>query len=232
MQVIYEDNHLIAVNKACGEIVQGDKTGDETLIDQVKAYIKKKYNKPGDVFLGSPHRLDRPTSGVVLFTRTSKALTRLSMMFQEKDAIKKTYWAAVDVLPEEEEDTLEHYLWKDEGKNKSYASAVPKPKKGARFSSLTYRHRASLNRYHLLEVELHTGRHHQIRVQLAKIGCHIKGDLKYGAARSNQDGGIHLHARKLEFIHPVKQVPMKIVAHPPKGDPLWNEFVQIKELKE
>ena len=232
MQVIYEDNHLIAVNKACGEIVQGDKTGDETLIDKVKAYIKDKYKKPGDVFLGSPHRLDRPTSGGVLFARTSKALTRLSEMFQDKEAIKKTYWAVVDVLPEEMEGTLEHYLWKDEAKNKSHASPTPKPKKGARFSSLSYRHRASLNRFHLLEIDLHTGRHHQIRVQLAKIDCHIKGDLKYGAARSNQNGGIHLHARKLEFIHPVSKLPLKIVAQPPKGDPIWNELIQIKELKE
>ncbi len=232
MEVIYEDNHLIAVNKACGEIVQGDKTGDETLIDQVKAYIKKKYNKPGDVFLGAPHRLDRPTSGVVLFARTSKALTRLSEMFKSKDAIKKTYWAVVDVLPENLEDTLEHYLWKDEGRNKSYASETPKPKKGARFCSLSYRHRASLNRYHLLEVDLQTGRHHQIRVQLSKIGCHIKGDLKYGAARSNYDGGIHLHARKLELMHPVRKEPIKIVAKPPKGDAIWDELIKIKELKE
>ncbi|HKJ42164.1 MAG TPA: RluA family pseudouridine synthase [Sunxiuqinia sp.] len=232
MQVIYEDNHLIAVNKACGEIVQGDKTGDETLIDKVKAYIKEKYNKPGDVYLGSPHRLDRPTSGIVLFARTSKALTRLNAMFQDKEAIKKTYWAVVDKLPEEEEETLEHYLWKDEGKNKSFASEAPKPKNGARFCSLAYRHKASLNRYHLLEVDLQTGRHHQIRVQLAKIGCHIKGDLKYGATRSNENGGIHLHARKLEFIHPVKKEPIKIVARPPKGDPIWDDLVKIKELKD
>ncbi len=228
MQVIYEDNHIIAVNKACGEIVQGDKTGDITLIDQVKAYIKKKYNKPGDVYLGSPHRLDRPTSGVVIFARTSKALTRLNEMFQTKDAIKKTYWAVVDILPEKEEDTLEHYLWKDEGKNKSFASM--QQKKGARLSQLTYRHKASLNRFHLLEVELHTGRHHQIRVQLSKIGCHIKGDLKYGASRSNPDGGIHLHARKIEFIHPVKKEPITIIAQPPKGDAIWDDIAQIKNL--
>ncbi len=230
MQVIYEDNHIIAINKACGEIVQGDKTGDIHLIDKVKAYIKKKYNKPGDVYLGSPHRLDRPTSGVIIFARTSKALTRLNAMFQDKEAIQKTYWAVVDDLPENEEDTLEHYLWKDEGKNKSFASQ--KAKQGARFSKLTYKHKASLNRYHLLEVILHTGRHHQIRVQLSKIGCHIKGDLKYGAARSNENGGIHLHARKLEFIHPVKKEPIKIVASPPKSDPIWDELVKIKDLKE
>ncbi len=230
MQVIYEDNHIIAINKACGEIVQGDKTGDTHLIDKVKAYIKKKYNKPGDVYLGSPHRLDRPTSGVIIFARTSKALTRLNTMFQDKDEIKKTYWAVVDKLPEEEEATLEHYLWKDEGKNKSFAT--PKPKKGAKLCKLSYKHRASLNRFHLLEVSLQTGRHHQIRVQLSKIGCHIKGDLKYGAARSNENGGIHLHARKLEFIHPVKKEPIKIVANPPKGDAIWDELIKIKELKE
>jgi 23S rRNA pseudouridine1911/1915/1917 synthase len=229
MQVIYEDNHLIAVNKACGEIVQGDKTGDETLIDKVKAYIKKKYDKPGDVYLGSPHRLDRPTSGIVLFARTSKALTRLNEMFQDKTAIKKTYWAVVDLLPEDEEGTLEHYLWKDEAKNKSYASK--KQKKGARLCSLSYKHKASLNRYHLLEIDLHTGRHHQIRAQLLTLGCHIKGDLKYGAPRSNEDGGIHLHARKLEFLHPVRKEPISIVARPPKGDPIWDELIQIKELK-
>ena len=228
MQVIYEDNHIIAINKDCGEIVQGDKTGDVTLIDQVKAYIKNRYDKPGDVYLGSPHRLDRPTSGIVLFARTSKALTRLNEMFQDKDAIKKTYWAVVDILPEKEEDTLEHYLWKDEGKNKSFASL--KPKKGARFCSLSYSHKASLNRFHLLEVILHSGRHHQIRVQLSKIGSHIKGDLKYGAARSNHNAGIHLHARKLEFIHPIKKEPITIIAKPPKGDPIWYDLSQIKGL--
>lgn len=228
MEIIYEDNHIIAVNKACGEIVQGDKTGDRTLIDQVKSYIKKKYNKPGDVFLGSPHRLDRPTSGVIIFARTSKALTRLNEMFKEKEDIKKTYWAVVDTLPEKEENTLEHYLWKDEGKNKSFASL--KPKRGARLCSLSYKHKASLNRFHLLEVNLHTGRHHQIRAQLSKIGCHIKGDLKYGATRSNPGGGIHLHARKLEFLHPVRKEPVIIVANPPKGDPIWDDIVQIKGL--
>ncbi len=228
MQVIYEDNHLIAVNKACGEIVQGDKTGDEPLIDKVKAYIKKKYDKPGDVYLGSPHRLDRPTSGIVLFARTSKALTRLNEMFKDKDAMKKTYWAVVDRLPEETEATLEHYLWKDEGKNKSYASK--KEKKGSKLCTLSYVHKASLNRFHLLEVDLGTGRHHQIRAQLQTIGCHIKGDLKYGAERSNENGGIHLHARKLEFMHPVKKELIKIVARPPKGDPIWDDLVQIRDL--
>ncbi|MFV0375770.1 MAG: RluA family pseudouridine synthase [Mangrovibacterium sp.] len=228
MQVIYEDNHLIAINKDCGEIVQGDKTGDETLIDKVKAYIKKKYNKPGDVYLGSPHRLDRPTSGIVLFARTSKALTRLNEMFQDKDAIKKTYWAVVDKLPENEAGSLEHYLWKDEEKNKSFASV--KPKKNSRFCSLSYKHIASLNRYHVLEIDLQTGRHHQIRAQLHAIGLHIKGDLKYGAERSNENGGIHLHARKLEFIHPVQKEPVTIVARPPKGDSIWDDLIQIKGI--
>ena len=228
MKVIYEDNHLIAVNKACGEIVQGDKTGDPTLIDEVKAYIKKKYNKPGDVYLGSPHRLDRPTSGVILFTRTSKALTRLNEMFQDKEAVKKTYWAVVDRLPEQEEGLLENYLRKDEQRNKSFVS--DKSKKGTKFCQLTYKHKASLNHYHLLEIDLLTGRHHQIRAQLSKIGIHIKGDLKYGASRSNPDGGIHLHARKLEFIHPIKKEPVKIIADPPKGDPLWDDFIQIRDL--
>ncbi len=230
LKIIYEDNHIIAVNKACGDIVQGDKTGDETLIDKVKAYIKKKYKKPGDVYLGSPHRLDRPTSGVILFTRTSKALARLNDMFQDKEQMKKTYWAVVDALPEEEEATLTHFLIKDEEKNKS--SAYDKQKKGSKEAILTYRHVGSLNKYHLLEIDLKTGRHHQIRAQLSKIGLHIKGDLKYGAARSNEDGGIHLHARKLEFIHPVKKEPIKIVAAPPKGDPIWDDLVKIDYLKE
>jgi 23S rRNA pseudouridine1911/1915/1917 synthase len=157
-------------------------------------------------------------------------LTRLNTIFQDKDQIKKTYWAVVDKLPEKEEATLEHYLWKDEGKNKSFTTS--KPGKGAKLCKLSYKHRASLNRYHLLEVSLHTGRHHQIRVQLSKIGCHIKGDLKYGAARSNENGGIHLHARKLEFIHPVKKEPIKIVANPPKGDSIWDDLIRIKELQE
>ncbi|MFV0290861.1 MAG: RluA family pseudouridine synthase [Mangrovibacterium sp.] len=229
MKVIYEDNHIIAVNKDCGEIVQGDKTGDVTLIDEVKAYIKQKYDKPGDVYLGSPHRLDRPTSGVVLFARTSKALTRLNEMFLQKDEIKKTYWAVVDSLPEQMSARLENYLWKDEERNRSF---VGKNKKNSRLCALSYVHRASLNRYHLLEVELETGRHHQIRVQLANIGCHIKGDLKYGAQRSNENGGIHLHARKLEFIHPVRKEKIKIVADPPRRDPIWDELIQIQELKE
>jgi 23S rRNA pseudouridine1911/1915/1917 synthase len=229
MEIIYEDNHIIAVNKACGEIVQSDKSGDETLIDKVKEYVRVKYNKPGEAWLGSPHRLDRPTSGVVLFARTSKALTRLNEMFQEKDSMKKTYWAVVDALPEDEEGTLHHWLLKDEEKNKTHA--YNKKRKGAKEAVLDYRHVAAFKNYHLLEIDLKTGRHHQIRAQLGKIGLHIKGDLKYGAARSNENGGIHLHARKIEFIHPVSKLPVKIVARPPQ-DPIWNDLVQIDYLKE
>jgi len=230
MEVIYEDNHIIAINKACGEIVQGDKTGDVTLIDKVKEYIKVKYKKPGDVYLGSPHRLDRPSSGVILFARTSKALTRLNEMFQDKDAMKKTYWAVVDKLPELEEGTLHHWLVKDEEKNKSHAHN--KERKGSKEGILDYRHVATLNHYHLLEIDLKTGRHHQIRAQLNRIGLHIKGDLKYGAARSNENAGIHLHARKIEFIHPVTKQLIKIVAAPPKKDPIWDDLVKIDYLKD
>ena len=229
MEIIYEDNHIIAVNKACGEIVQSDKSGDVTLIDKVKEYVRVKYKKPGEAWLGSPHRLDRPTSGVVLFARTSKALTRLNEMFQDKETIKKTYWAVVDALPELEEGTLHHWLIKDEEKNKSHAHN--KERRGSKEAILHYRHVASLNNYPLLEIDLKTGRHHQIRAQLHRIGLHIKGDLKYGAARSNEDGGIHLHARKIEFIHPVTKLPVKIVAKPPK-DPIWNDLVKIDYLKE
>ncbi len=220
MQILYEDNHLIIVNKAVGEIVQGDKTGDEPLLDRVKAYIKKKYNKPGEVFLGLVHRLDRPTSGIVIFARTSKALSRMNQLFKDKN-IKKIYWAVVDNPPPQETGTLEHYLIKNQKQNKSYAS--DKLKAGAKKASLSYSLIGRTNRYYLLEIELHTGRHHQIRAQLAKIGLHIKGDLKYGFPRSNPDGGIHLHARSVEFVHPVKKEPVELVANPP-GDVLWNEF--------
>ncbi len=222
MQVLYEDNHIIAVNKACKEIVQGDKTGDTPLSEVVKAYIKKEHNKPGDVFLGTPHRLDRPTSGIVLFARTSKALTRLNKLFQEKGSIKKTYWAVVDNIPSPKKATIHHFLVRNSKQNKSYAYDKPQP--GSKEASLTYNHIASSDRYHLLEVELHTGRHHQIRAQLAKTGCHIKGDLKYGFPRSNPDAGIHLHARRVEFIHPVSNETVSITA-PPPDDPLWNFFI-------
>jgi len=224
MQVIHEDNHLIIVNKACSEIVQGDKTGDTTLIDKLKAYIKEKYNKPGDVFLGLVHRLDRPTSGIVILARTSKALSRMNELFKNKN-IKKVYWAVVDKMPPENEETIIHYLKKNTKQNKSYAFDTQKP--DTKEASLSYKLAAKSDRYYLLEIELHTGRHHQIRAQLAKIGCHIKGDLKYGFARSNPNAGIHLHARNIEFIHPVNKEKLEITAKPP-DDVLWNEFLKIK----
>lgn len=223
MEVIYEDNHLIAVNKACGEIVQGDKTNDVTLNDLVKQYLKEKYNKPGNVYLGMPHRLDRPTSGILLFTKTSKALPRLNNQFQEKDKIKKTYWAVVDRMPPKPEETLVHYIVKNEEKNRSYA--YDDPVQGGKIASLSYKYLASSDRYHLLEIDLHTGRHHQIRVQLRQIKLHIKGDLKYGFPRSNPDGGIHLHARRLEFLHPVRNENIVLVADPP-DEALWNAFLE------
>lgn len=216
MEVIYEDNHIIAVNKTCNEIVQGDKTGDTPLLDMVKAYLKEKYHKPGEVFLGLPHRLDRPTSGVVLFAKTSKALTRLNAMFQTHDAIRKTYWAIVEKPKREMPSSgrLEHWLIRREEQNKSY---VTEPgKKGAKQAILTYERLAEGDHYDLLEVQLQTGRHHQIRCQLAAIGCPIKGDLKYGAKRSNKDGGISLHAREIAFIHPVSKEEVVITAEAPK----------------
>lgn len=226
MEVIYEDNHIIAVNKACKEIVQGDKTGDVPLSELVKEYIKKKYNKPGEVFLGLPHRLDRPTSGIVLFARTSKALTRLNKMFQNKGDIKKTYWAVVDKAPSPSSATINHFLVRNTKQNKSYAHQ--KEVANSKKASLTYTHVSSSDRFHLLEIDLHTGRHHQIRAQLAAIGCKIKGDLKYGFSRSNKDAGIHLHARKVEFIHPVSKKAVSIIATPPK-DAVWNYFVNELE---
>lgn len=213
MQILYEDNHIIAVNKAPGEIVQGDKTGDKPLSEILKDYIKTKYNKPGEVFLGVPHRLDRPTSGVVLFARTSKALSRLAEMFKEKSSIRKVYWAIVQGEPKLPEARLENYLVRNEPQNKSY---IAKPgAKDAKQAILTYRTLARGEHYSLLEVELLTGRHHQIRCQLAAIGCPIKGDLKYGAKRSNPDGSISLHARQITFVHPVRREPLTITATVP-----------------
>ena len=221
MVVLYEDNHIIAVNKTCNEIVQGDKTGDTPLSELVKAYIKEKYNKPGEVFLGVTHRLDRPTSGVVLFARTSKALTRLNEMFKSHEQIKKTYWAIVQGAPKQPEARLENYLIRNEAQNKSY---IAKPgTKDAKQAVLTYRTLAKGEHYTLLEVNLETGRHHQIRCQLAAIGCPVKGDLKYGAKRSNPDGGICLHAKQIEFIHPVSKQPICITAPIPE-DSLWQQL--------
>ena len=227
MQVLYEDNHIIAVSKTCHEIVQGDKTGDTPLSEIVKAYIKEKYQKPGEVFLGVTHRLDRPTTGVVLFARTSKALTRLNAMFQSHEQIRKTYWAIVSTdngnrIMDKGEVRLENYLWRNEKQNKSF---VVKPgTKDAKRAVLTYKPIAQSDRYTLLEINLETGRHHQIRCQLAAIGCPIKGDLKYGAKRSNPDGGISLHARKIEFVHPVSKLPISITAPVPE-DKLWKALL-------
>ena len=221
MTVLYEDNHIIAVNKTCNEIVQGDKTGDTPLSEIVKAYIKDKYNKPGEVFLGVTHRLDRPTSGVVLFARTSKALTRLNEMFKSHEQIQKTYWAIVQGCPKVPEARLENWLIRNEVQNKSY---IAKPHaNNAKQAILEYRTLVRGENYTLLEVNLETGRHHQIRCQLAAIGCPVKGDLKYGAKRSNPDGGICLHARKIEFIHPVSKENICITA-PVPNDSLWQQL--------
>lgn len=219
MTVLYEDNHIIAVNKICSEIVQGDKTGDEPLSETLKKYLKEKYNKPGEVFLGVTHRLDRPVSGVVVFAKTSKALTRLNEMFRNQE-VKKTYWAIVKNRPEETEGRLEHYLVRNEKQNKSVAHSkmVPNAKK----ASLSYKLISHSDNYFLLEVQLETGRHHQIRCQLAKMGCPIKGDLKYGFPRSNPSGGISLHARYVEFVHPVSKQLIQITAPCPDDDKLWQ----------
>ena len=218
LQILYEDNHLVAANKAPSDIVQADRTGDETLADRVRDHLRAVGRKSGNVFVGIPHRLDRPTSGIVLFARTDKALSRLSAMFRD-GAVKKTYWAIVSERPPAESGTLVHWLRRNAGQNKSYA--VAGPGSGAREARLSYRHLLSTDRYHLLEIELETGRHHQIRAQLAAVGCHIKGDLKYGAPRSNPGGGIHLHAREVRFEHPVRKTPIVITADPPR-DPVWD----------
>lgn len=225
MKVLYEDNHLIIINKAAGEIVQGDKTGDEPLSDKVKAYLKEKYHKPGNVFCGVTHRLDRPTSGAVMFAKTSKALTRLNDMFRNGE-VKKKYWAIVKKRPAMEEDTLTHYLIKNEKTNKSVAYDVEKPH--TRRAVLHYRLIAASQNYYLLEIDLETGRHHQIRCQLAKIGSPLKGDLKYGAERSNPDGSISLHAHTISFVHPVSKENISVIAPIPE-DPLWNAFSQINQ---
>lgn len=224
IEVLYEDNHIIAINKKCGELVQGDNTGDEPLNEQVKKFLKNKYNKPGNVYLGVTHRLDRPTSGVLLFAKTSKVLPRINKMLSEKGHIKKTYWAVVDKLPASTSGTLNHFLIRNSKQNKSYAYDTKR--EGAKAASLSYNHIASSDNYFLLEIELHTGRHHQIRAQLAKIGCHIKGDLKYGFPRANHNAGIHLHARKIEFTHPVKKEPVSITA-PPPADPVWDVLAEV-----
>lgn len=220
IDVLYEDNHVIVVNKSASDIVQGDKTGDETMPDKIKEFLKEKYNKPGNVFCGVVHRLDRPTSGAVIFAKTSKALARLNEQFRDKST-KKTYWAVVEQEPQQKQGTLVHYLKKNEKQNKSYASETEVS--GSKKASLDYKLIAKSDKYFLLEIELHTGRHHQIRVQLSTIGCIIKGDVKYGARRSNPDASIHLHARYLEFNHPTTKELIKITA-PVPNESLWKFF--------
>ena len=220
LQILHEDNHIIVVNKRVGDIVQGDKTGDKPLSDVVKEYIKEKYDKPGEVFLGVIHRLDRPTTGIVVFAKTSKALTRLNEAFKNRET-KKTYWAVVKNMPTKEKDVLVHFLKRNPKNNtsKAHTKEVPESKK----ASLDYTIFKKLDNYFALEINLHTGRHHQIRAQLNAIGCPIKGDLKYGFDRSNKDGGIHLHARTLEFLHPVTKNNIKLTA-PTPSDPIWNSI--------
>ncbi|MCK9348503.1 RluA family pseudouridine synthase [uncultured Sphaerochaeta sp.] len=220
-RILYEDNHLIVVNKRGGELVQGDKTGDKTLADLVKEYLKVTYEKKGNVYLGIPHRLDRPTSGLVIFAKTEKALVRMNELFKG-NTVKKTYWAIVDKVPNDTEGTLLHYIIRDTKANKSVALPVERQK--GKLAKMDYRLIAASKTYFLLEVLLHTGRHHQIRAQLAAIGLHIKGDLKYGFPRSNPDGGICLHARSISFVHPVRKEEITIVADPPQ-DTLWDAFL-------
>ena len=220
MTVVYEDNHIVVVNKTSSEIVQGDKTGDTPLSEMVKQYLKEKYNKPGNVFIGVAHRLDRPVSGLVVFAKTSKALPRLNEMFRNGE-VKKTYWAIVKECPKETEGELVHYLVRNEKQNKSYA--YDKEVKNSKKAVLHYKLIGHSQNYYLLEVDLKTGRHHQIRCQLAKMGCPIKGDLKYGSPRSNPDGSICLHARTVQFVHPVSKEMIRLTAPVPEGN-LWNGF--------
>jgi len=220
IEILFEDNHIIAVNKKSSDLSQGDKTGDTALDTEVRKYIAKKYNKPGDVFLGLVHRLDRPVSGVILYARTSKALERLNEMFR-KGEVKKTYLAIVKERPPRDSETITHFLKKNEKQNKSFVYDTEV--KGSKEASLTYSLKGRSDRYYLIEIELHTGRHHQIRAQMAKIGCPVKGDLKYGYSRSNPGGGISLMARRIEFVHPVKKETIIITAPFPEGD-LWEAF--------
>lgn len=223
MKVVYEDNHLIIINKSSSEIVQGDKTGDTPLSEMVKAFLKEKYNKPGNVFIGVVHRLDRPVSGLVVFAKTSKALTRLNEMFRGSD-VHKTYWAIVKNAPKKPEGTLVNWLIRNEKQNKTYVYDTEKP--GSKKAILDYKIIAHSENYHLLEIRLHTGRHHQIRCQLAHMGCPIKGDLKYGFPRSNPDGSICLHSRYVEFIHPVSKEMIQVTAEVPEGN-LWKAFANL-----
>lgn len=222
LEILYEDNHVVVLNKKASDIVQGDKTGDEPLSEKVKTYLKDKYKKPGNVFCGVVHRLDRPTSGALLFARTSKALSRMNEQFR-LHSTDKNYWAIVEAKPDKTEGTLCHYMYKKEALNKSFVSN--EEKEGYKKAVLHYKILLSSDRYHLIEVKLESGRHHQIRAQLAHIGCIIKGDLKYGAKRSNQDGSICLHARSLAFSHPTRDERIEVLA-PVPNDPLWKWFEQ------
>jgi 23S rRNA pseudouridine1911/1915/1917 synthase len=221
LTILFEDNHIIAINKTHHDLVQKDVTGDLSLDGKIKQYLKEKYNKPGEVFLGVVHRLDRPVTGVVLFARTSKALTRLSKMFRDGE-MGKTYWAIVKNAPPKESDRLVHHMIRNTRQNKSYCSDSPKT--DTKEAALSYRVIGKSDNYHLIEINLETGRHHQIRAQLAQIGCPVKGDLKYGFPRSNNNGGISLHARKISFTHPVTKEIVEIVAGLPEEDPLWKAF--------
>lgn len=227
LQILYEDNHLLAINKRAGDLVQGDQTGDLPLGEHIKSFIKKRDNKPGAVYLGVPHRLDRPTTGLVVYAKSSKALPRLNKLFAEKQA-QKTYWAIVKHAPQNPSGDLIHYLVRNTKQNKSYAHA--KPVGDSKLASLSYKTLVKLDNYTLLEIDLHTGRHHQIRAQLAALGSPIKGDLKYGFDRSNADGSISLHARSLAFTHPVQQKPLMIIAPVPK-DSLWQAFAQVLQTE-
>ena len=222
-QILFEDNHIIIINKKAGQLVQGDKTGDISLLDEVKSYIKLKYSKPGNVFAGLVHRIDRPTSGIVIFAKTSKALTRLTEMIKKRE-IKKTYWAVVKKNEIPETQRLVHYLKKNEKNNKAIIFNSSSAQSGSKEAILTYKIIKKSDHYLLLEIDLETGRHHQIRAQLSAIKCPIKGDLKYGADRSNSDGSIHLLARKIEFIHPIKKEKIVLEAPVPENDNLWKSF--------
>ncbi|MBF26139.1 MAG: RNA pseudouridine synthase [Flavobacteriales bacterium] len=223
--ILYEDNHLIIVNKPNGIPVQGDKSGDKTLIDIVKSYIKKKYNKPGNVYLGLPHRIDRPTSGIVILSKTSKSLSKMTKIFREKKIVKK-YWAIVKNKISVKNDVLIHYLKKNRKLNKSFA--INEEKKGYLMAKLRFQLVKKLNNYYLYEINLMTGRHHQIRAQLSTIGSPIKGDIKYGFSRTNNDGSINLHSRIIEFIHPIKKSKIIITANPPTDDNIWKSCVNLK----
>jgi len=227
LKVLYEDNHIIAVNKGNSDIVQGDITGDMPLSEKMKIYLKEKYQKPGNVYVGVPHRLDRPVSGVLLMAKTSKALTRLNNMFRDGE-IRKEYLAITGQKPPNDSGELVHYLTRNPKKNKSFTS--PQPNINAKEAKLGYQFLAASDRYFLLNIRLKTGRHHQIRAQLAAMGCPIKGDLKYGFSRSNPDGGINLHAYRLQFVHPVKKEMVEILAKPPENEKLWKVFPGIDDI--